>query len=392
MRFRDIIGQDLLVERLLQSAITGRISHAQLFAGAEGSGKMALALAYAQYISCTNKTENDSCGVCPSCRKFEKLAHPDLHFVFPVVKNPKLTKPISDDYLPQWREIVTENYSFSYNNWLNKMGSENAQAAIFVHESQEIIRKLSLKTYESEYKIMIIWQADKMNTVTANKLLKMIEEPPSKTLFLLLTDSPDQILGTIFSRTQLIKIPQIDKEALKKHLQDKFELEEQKAEDMARVSNGNYLAAVEQMHASEQNQQNFEAFAELMRLTYVAPRDNSKIVDIIKWVDNIASWGRERQKDFLYYGLRMVRENFVMNVSGNQSDNLVFLANQELRFSQKFSTFIHGGNIESIYSQFNKAYADIVRNGAAKLVFLDMALHLVKLVRIENPVNTFKNE
>ncbi|MCK5536570.1 MAG: DNA polymerase III subunit delta' [Bacteroidales bacterium] len=386
MQFKDIIGQEQIIERLLQSVKTGRISHAQLFAGKEGAGKLALALAYAQYISCTNKNENDSCGECSSCKKFKKLAHPDLHFVFPVVTQKKIPKPISDDYLQQWREIIQENYSFSFNNWVSKIGSENKQAAIYVHESKEIIKKLNFKTYESEYKIMIIWHPDKMNTVTANKLLKMIEEPPSKTLFLLLTNAPDQILGTIFSRTQLIKIPQIEKEALKNHFQIKYELSEADANSVSHVANGNYLAALEQFEATEQNQNNFRAFSELMRLVFVAPKDNSKIAELVKWAEDISRWGRERQKDFLSYALRMFRENFVINIAEEKAENIVFLASEELSFSEKFSPFIHSGNITQIYKQFNKAYADIVRNGAAKIVFLDLALQLVKLLRKKNPM------
>lgn len=386
MQFKDIIGQKETIERLINSVKTGRISHAQLFAGKEGVGKLSLALAYAQYISCTNKTEEDSCGECLSCRKYEKLAHPDLHFVFPVVKSPKISNPTSDQYLPQWREIITDNYSFSFNQWLDKMGSENAQAAIFTSESQEIIRKLNFKAYESEYKIMIIWYPEKMNTVTANKLLKMIEEPPAKTIFLLLTASPDQVLGTIFSRTQLIKIPQIETPALQKYLEKKVGLNQSEAHSIARVANGSYINAQEQLNASEQNKQNFAHFSSLMRLVYVAPKDNSKIAELVKWTDEISQWGREKQKDFLSYCLRMFRENFVMHVSPEKSEEINYLSGEEMQFSQKFSPFIHIGNTDKIYSQFNKAFADIVRNGAPKPVFLDLSLQLVKLLRVADPL------
>ncbi len=386
MQFRNIIGQKETIERLLNSVKTGRISHAQLFAGNEGVGKLALALAYGQYISCTNKTENDSCGTCASCRKFEKLSHPDLHFVFPVVKSTKLSKPISDDYLPQWREIVLEHYSFSMNQWLDKMGSENAQAAIFAHESQEIIRKLNFKAFESEYKIMIIWYPEKLNTVTANKLLKMIEEPPAKTLFILLTASPDQVLGTIFSRTQLIKIPQIESPALKAHLSINHELNEKNATALARIANGSYITAMEQLNASEQNKLNFAQFSSLMRLVYVAPKDNSKIAELVRWTEEISQWGREKQKDFLSYCQRMFRENLVMHVSAENAEQLNYISGEEWEFSQKFSPFIHYGNTEKIYSQFNKAFSDIVRNGAPKPVFLDLSLQLVKLLRVADPL------
>ncbi len=383
MQFKDIIGQEEVIERLRKTVKNNRISHALLLAGEEGVGKLALALAYAQYIACTNKTETDSCGTCASCTKYQKLIHPDLHFVFPVVKSPRVSKPTSDNYLSQWREMLATHYSFPLNEWINKIGSENAQAAIFTSESQVIIHKLNLKTFESEYKIMIIWHPDRMNTVTANKLLKMIEEPPPKTIFLLLTNSPEQILGTIFSRTQLIKIPKIEHQALKENLVQNLGLEQTKAEDIARVANGNYLKALEQMQASEQNRQNFEYFANLMRLSYVAPKDNSKIVDLIRWSEEISRWGREKQKHFIQYALRLFRENLTLHVASKNADNLVYLANKELAFSQKFSPFIHQTNTPKIYSEFNKAYLDISRNGAAKIVFLDLALQLVKLIRMK---------
>jgi len=383
MQFKDIIGQEEIIESLRQTVQKNRISHAQLFAGEEGVGKLALALAYAQYISCTNRSETDSCGECPSCKKYQKQIHPDLHYVFPVVKSSSNSKPTSDSYIKEWREMLADNYSFAFNEWVNKIGKENAQAAIFVHESKEIIHKLSLKTFESEYKIMIIWHPDKMNTVTANKLLKMIEEPPPKTIFLMLTDAPEQVLGTIFSRSQLIKIPKIERKHLAEHLTQKMGIEEQKAQGIARVANGNYLKALEQLQASEQNQLNFSHFSNLMRLCYVAPKDNSKIVDLIRWADEISRLGREKQKYFLQYALRLFRENLAMNVAGEYSDELSYLANEELSFSQKFSPFIHPQNITKIYTEFNKAYSDITRNGAAKIVFLDLALQLVKLIRIK---------
>ena len=383
MQFKDIIGQEEIISRLRQTVQQNRISHAQLFAGEEGVGKLSLSLAYAQYISCTNRTETDSCGTCASCIKYQKLIHPDLHFVFPVVKSPKNSKPTSDSYIKEWREMVSQNYSFPLNEWVNKIGSENAQAAIFAHESQEIIHKLNLKTFESEYKIMIIWHPDKMNTVTANKLLKMIEEPPPKTIFLMLTDSPEQVLGTIFSRSQLIKIPKIEHNVLAEHLSQKMGIEQNQALSIARVANGNYLKALEQLQASEQNKQNFENFAQLMRLCYVAPKDNSKIVDLIRWSEEMSRLGREKQKHFLQYALRMFRENLAMHVAPELNQKIVYLANEELDFSQKFSPFIHPRNITKIYTEFNKAFKDISRNGAAKIIFLDLALQLVKLIRVK---------
>jgi DNA polymerase-3 subunit delta' len=207
MKFSDIPGQKEIIQRLIGSVKSERVSHAQLFTGPEGCGNLALALAYAQYISCENKTPRDSCGTCKSCIKYEKLIHPDLHFVFPVIRNKASTEPVSDNYIEQWREFVRKSPYFSLNRWLASIEVGNAQGLIFASEASEILRKLSLKAFESDFKIMIIWLPEKMHPASANKLLKLIEEPPEKTLFILVSDEPDKVIPTILSRCQLIKIP-----------------------------------------------------------------------------------------------------------------------------------------------------------------------------------------
>ncbi|HSM46820.1 MAG TPA: hypothetical protein VK872_03330, partial [Draconibacterium sp.] len=210
MFFKDVIGQDELKKRLIQSVQEERVSHAQLFSGPGGTGKLAMAIAYAQYISCKNRSETDSCGVCPSCHKYNKLAHPDLHFVFPIFNTPKNTKPISDDFLPQWREMVLSDPYFDLGTWLNFIEAENAQGLIYERESDSIYKKLNLKSFESEFKVMIIWLPEKMHTACSNKLLKIIEEPPSKTLFILITEDEEAVISTIRSRAQPVKFPFID--------------------------------------------------------------------------------------------------------------------------------------------------------------------------------------
>ena len=222
MFFRDIIGQTEIKRRLIQSVKDNYIPHARMISGPEGVGKMALALAYARYLSCTQRGEDDACGVCPSCVKYSKLSHPDLHFVYPIVKNDKKKKEICDDYLKEWREFVLQNPYFNLNSWLNFMGAENSQGMIYAKESDEIIRKLNLKAYESEYKIMIVWLPEKMHEACANKLLKMIEEPPSNTVFLLVSENPDRVIGTIQSRTQSFPVPPIDDESMRQALQKYF--------------------------------------------------------------------------------------------------------------------------------------------------------------------------
>jgi DNA polymerase III subunit delta' len=205
MFFKDVIGQQKIKERLIHSVKEQRISHALMFTGPEGTGKLALALAFAQYVSCRNRDENDSCGECPACRKYQKLAHPDLHFVFPVFPTKTIKKPVSDDFLPKWREMIHKTPYFTLSQWLGFIENENAQGFIYERESDSIMRKLNLKSFESEYKVMIIWLPEKMHAACSNKLLKLIEEPPSKTLFLLITEDEESVISTIRSRTQLDK-------------------------------------------------------------------------------------------------------------------------------------------------------------------------------------------
>ena len=293
MQFKDIIGQEAVRDTLLTAVNNNRISHAQLFTGEQGTGKLALAIAFAQYISCTNRQGNDSCGECPSCKKYQKLIHPDLHFVFPVVKSGNLKNPVSDDYIDQWRGKVLDNPYFDLNEWYSCLGAENSQGMIYVSESEKIIHKLNFKTYESEYKIMIIWQPEKMNIQCANKLLKMIEEPPSRTVFLLVSDNPDSIIKTILSRTQRIKIPRIDTDTLSLSLVKKYAIEPAKAGTLARLASGSWSKACSLVETTEQDLQNLEAFKTIMRHCW-----SRKVLEIIEWSKELSALGRERQKSF----------------------------------------------------------------------------------------------
>ena len=376
MQFNKIIGQKDIIARFINTVKTGRISHAQLLHGTEGSGKLELAIAFAQYVSCKNRTETDSCGECSSCKKYEKLIHPDLHFVFPVVRSSKFSKPVSDNYIDEWRTFILERKKHRLGNWLDFIGNENAQAGIFAHEASEIIKKLNLKTFEAEYKIMIIWLPEKMNLSSANKLLKMIEEPPQKTLFLMVSDYPEQIINTIRSRSQFVRIPKIDDQSLYKALAETYSLPENELKRIVKLSNGNYFKALDVIEESENEKHNFELFVRLMRLAYAA-----KIIELTQWVDEVSELGRERQKNFLAYVLRMIRENFILNKVPNEKDNLNHFTIEEENFSIKFSTFIHENNIFDINEEINKAYLHIERNGMDKVIFLDFALKLVKLLR-----------
>ncbi len=380
MLFKDIAGQTVIKQKLIASVIDNRVSHAQMFAGPEGSGKLALAVAYAQYISCTDRSIGDSCGVCPSCLKYKKFIHPDLHFVFPVIKTAKLSKPVSDDYIKEWREFLSLSPYHSYQEWLTLTNAENQQAGIFAHESSEIIKKLNMKTFESEYKVMIIWMPEKMNIATANKLLKMIEEPPDKTLFILVSENTEQIINTIRSRTQLVKILKIDNQSLFDTIKQKYNFADEKIHEIVRLADGNFNKVNQILKSEEQGEStDYENFTKMMRLCY-----SVKIPEIVEWVDQITKGGREHHKNFLIYSLRMLRENFILNLSSEHQQNIVYLANKEIDFARNFSKFIHTNNINQLHDEFNTALKHIERNGYDKLIFLDLALTTVKLLKI-NP-------
>ena len=372
MKFSEVIGQQALKKQLIQTIKENRVSHAQLFTGPEGSGNLALALAYAQYICCDNKSDEDSCGICKSCLKYSKLIHPDLHFVFPVVNTLSNHKAVSDDFLNEWRSALLENPYISLNQWIEIIASENKQGGIFEKESGEIIRKLNLKTFESEFKIMIIWMPEKMHTVAANKLLKMIEEPPAKTLFLLVSENPGQLLGTILSRSQNINIPPVELtdmiNALSNRIQDKSRLLE-----IVRVAGGNYLKALELVGSEDDDFVFFEYFVKLMRTCF--KRD---VKELIKFSEELAGLGREKQKKFLNICLRLMRENFAMTTSHN---SIVYLNDKELEFSEKFHQFINLNNIYRIYEELNLAIYHIEANGNAKIIFLDLSLKMIKLIK-----------
>jgi DNA polymerase III subunit delta' len=375
MNFSGIPGQKVIKEKLIRSVKEERVSHAQLFAGTEGCGSMALALAYARYISCENRTEHDSCGICKSCVKYEKLIHPDLHFVFPVIKGKKATDPVSDNYIEEWREFVKRSPYFNLNDWMNFIEVGNAQGMIFASEASEIIKKLSLKTFESDFKIMIIWLPEKMHQATANKLLKMIEEPPEKTLFLLVSEEPDKVIPTILSRCQLVKIPSFNIDDIQKYLINRFAIEKDKAADIARVSNGNITRAVELCENEDSSLANLERFKSLMRLAW--KRD---IISLINWSEELASLGREAQKNFISFSLRILRENLMLSLD-QLKNRIVYLTGNEADFSRKFHPSVNMLNIYPLNEEFNLVYSHIESNGNAKIIFLDLALKVTKLIR-----------
>ena len=376
MLFKEIIGQEEIKKKLIKTVEENRISHAQLFSGPEGAGSLPLAIAYAQYISCENRSGNDSCGMCHSCLKYSKLIHPDLHFILPVASTPKVKDPLTDKFLEEWRASFLENPYLNSAEWYKAIGLENKQGYINVEESNEIIRKLSFKSYESEYKVVIIWLPEKMNKPTANKLLKIIEEPPSKTLFLMVAENSTNILPTIYSRVQMIRIPKLEEMEILLTLQQKYDIEEVKMKNAAHLADGNYLKALNVLERAEENQLHFERFTALMRLCWT-----NEITGILNWIEEIVRMGRESQKQFLDYGLRIIRENFFMNINQGISDEINRMTQYESDFSVKFSKFIDKNNVFGITNGFNQASLHIEANANGKIVFLDMANKLVKLIK-----------
>ena len=378
MLFSEIIGQETLKKLLVQTVQENRISHARLFLGPEGSGSLPLAIAYAQYVNCTNRGESEPCDKCSSCTKFKKLAHPDLHFVFPVIKPGGGKAAVSDMFIKEWREAIIANPYITYNQWLAQMGGDNKQGGIFVDESKEILNKLSFKTYEAEFKVMIIWLAEKMNRQTANKLWKILEEPPEKTLFLLIAESADQILPTILSRTQINRVQKIDTQSLADYLVAAELCDARKAISTARISNGNLAAALNALQSTEESDYYLEMFVRMMRTCWSVWGKKQAMLELLAWCEEITRTGREQQKAFLLYCLHMVRENFMLN---RQQSALTFLTDAENDFSQKFNAFIHPDNVYQLTNELNTAHYHIESNGNKNLVFLDLACKIVVLLK-----------
>ena len=372
MFFRDIIGQEEIKRQLIKNVQENKIAHAQLFCGGEGVGKLPLAIAYARYISCFNPSEKDACGKCANCIKFNNLAHPDLHFIFPVVKKKSSKDVVSDDYIAEWRELIAKTPYFNLPAWLEEMGAENQQAQIYVKESNEIIRKLSLKSSQGGYKIIIIWLPEKMNQECSNKLLKLLEEPAEQTVFLLVSEEPDMLLTTIQSRTQRINLKGIDEKDLKEVLINIHGLQEQDAINIAHQSEGNFLKAIESISLNEENKLFFDLFVALMRLSY-----QRKIKEMKAWSEKVATMGREKQKHFLSYCQRMIRENFIYNFHNR---SITYLGNEEEAFSTRFAPFINERNVMEIRNELNEAQRHIEQNVNAKMVFFDFSLKMIVLL------------
>ncbi len=376
MNFNEVIGQKDAKERLKQLIDGGRLPHAILLCGPSGCGKMALALAFASYLLCREHgKDGEPCGVCNQCKMISKWEHPDLHFTFPTIKLPSMGsdhKPVSDDFIREWREMLAKSPYFSMTQWMEKIGAENQQAIITAGESDELARKLGMKSSQGGYKVSIVWLPERMNTECANKLLKLIEEPPSQTVFVMVSEEPSRLLETIRSRTQHIDIKRIDTEDIRQALVERRGIAGEAAMRTARIANGSWLKALETLSADNENNQFLEMFKSLMRLAYMR-----NVRELKLWSETMQTLGREKQKRFLEYFMRLVRENFMFNFN---KPELNYMTQGEEDFAKNFARFINEDNIIPISEMADKAMRDIGQNANAKIVFFDIALRMIVLL------------
>lgn len=379
MLFDEIVGLPHIKNHLTTTADRGRIPHAQLFTGKAGSGTLPMAIAYAQYLLCRN-TGGENSGGADACNlKFRNFSHPDLHFAFPVATNDKVKKhPVSSHFLEEWREILMNNPYFSLFEWYQKLGVENKQGQISVHEAQDIVKSLSLKAYEGGFKVMIIWMADKMNNQTANKLLKLIEEPPNKTIFLLITEDEEQIIQTIRSRCQKLHFPPLSEADIAENLQKNEKCDASVAKKIAHQSSGDYIKALHLLKKDAGDDQFEEWFISWVRTAFKAKGNKATVLELTAWSEEIAALGRETQKSFLMYCIDFFRQAMLVNY---KAENLVYLEPTTGNFNlKKFAPFVHGRNILEITDALETAIYHIERNGNAKIILTDLSMKLTRFL------------
>lgn len=371
MQFKDIVGQEEIKRQLIQTVAENRVSHAQLFLSAEGTGALPLAIAYAQYINCLNKTASDSCGSCSSCRKYERYIHPDLHFSYPFFASKDVK--IAVDVLDEWRTMMLADPYVDMDIWRSQLHAENKQANINIAECHDIIKKLSYKAFEAETKVLIMWLPEYLEK-EGNSLLKIIEEPPANTLFLLVANNQEHILSTLLSRTQIVKIPRLSYQTVENYLMGKHNLSDDQAAAYSFLADGNLIEA--KSLAAQSHNDNAEIFAEWLRMGY-----GNRVPDLMAFVDQAASWGRENQKNFLKYGISFLRE---CSLILSDADSLVKLPARALDTAHKLSKHVLDLNMASaIITELEQAHYHIERNANPKILFLDVSLRLVRIIKFK---------
>ena len=369
MQFKDVIGQQALKKQLIKEVNEDRISHAQLFLGGLGYGSLPLILAFVQYLFCKDKNGDDSCGKCASCRKISQLQHPDVHFSFPTVQ--AITKT-SDPAFSEWKEMVLTQPYFNLNQWIYKSDPKGRRPIISRHQSEQIVKKLSLKSFEGGYKVSIIWMAEEMNTVCANKLLKIIEEPPKNTLFILIAEQQETIMPTILSRTQILKVKQLLDTDIEKYLYNKGVADQELVKSIVARAEGNLIEADQLAFSQGDNNQNQKDFVELMRVCY-----KKEVLAMMNWAEKMAKLGREEQKNFLLYSIYMIRQSLMKNYT---EDQLLRASKEEIQFLNKFARFITGNNVLDFTNLFNNAHYHIERNAHGKLLFTNITFEVMRYI------------
>tara|TARA_B100001146_G_scaffold221210_1_gene231210 strand:+ start:1959 stop:3101 length:1143 start_codon:yes stop_codon:yes gene_type:complete len=375
MLFAEIPGNTAIKQNLIKVVANNRVAHAQLFLGNSGSAKLSLALAFAQYLNCEKRKETDSCNICHSCLMYNSLSHPDLHIIFPVLKINNIKNPLSDNFISQWREIVLENPYLSLTQWYQHLGAENKQGVIYKYEAEQLQKKVTLKNYESAFRVILIWMPEKMNHVTANKLLKLIEEPPKGTFFFMVTEDFEKLLPTITSRMQMVKTKSFKTENITNYLEQKKGILAEKSLQIARLANGNLNTALQLSQKEIKEETHLKEFQSWMQICYKA-----NLKELAKWTDEIAKNGRENQKEFLQYSLKLIRDCLLVNTL---NESLLKTDKEETIFVRNFAPFIHGENSVSIFEKTEKAIKNIERNANPKILFYELSLQMMRLLKVK---------
>src|SRR3970040_658755 len=379
MQFSEILGQEHIKNHLTKSAELCRIPHAQLFVGPEGSCTLAMAIAYSQYILCGNQNGENS-GPNEACNlKFQKTSHPDLHFAYPTVTTEEMKKnPKSIDFIVDWRKFVSQNPYGGLFDWYAILGVQNKQGEIRVDDAQEILKSLSLKSYEGGYKIMIVWMADKLNIAASNKLLKLLEEPPEKTVFILISENEEDIIQTIRSRCQVLHFNGLSEKVIAAALVSIENIESKTAVKIAHQAQGNYNKALQLLQPDSESVFFEKLFVDWVRAAFRAKGNAAAIQDLILWSEQIAGLGRETQKKFLHFCIDMFRQALLLNY---QSPGLVYMEPKVEKFKlENFAPFVNGNNINDIFMELTDAMYHIERNGNAKIILTDLSIKLTRLI------------
>lgn len=373
MRFADIPWHEDAKQRLRHMIQADRLPHALLISGPEGVGKMMMARAAAQYIHCENPTaDGDSCGKCPACLQHATQNHIDTHYIFPLVKG-KSSSPLCDDYMTEWRKFLLQNPYMDFKEWMNELDSPNSQPMIFVGESDSLVHKLSFTSHKARYKVVILWLPERLMEQTANKLLKLIEEPHDDVKFILVSNNDKAILPTIYSRTQRIELKRLPDSVIARHLSDCYSIDHDDANALAHTAEGSMNRAMDSVGLSKENQEFLDLFMRLMREAY-----QRHIKELKDWSTEVSAMGREQELRFLGYCSRLIRENFIYNLG---QPGLNYLNKSEAAFSKNFARFVNERNVQQIMDEIDQACTDIAGNGNAKIVLFDLAIRMILLLK-----------